>query len=1057
VEFRVLGAVELWVEGGRRELGSRKEQCVLAVLLLAAGRIVSANMLGECIWGDDPPVKARETLHAYISRLREHLRDAGLDPAVLVTTANQGYRLAIAAECVDANQFERLVGEADSTAQAEPGVAAALLHQALGLFGGEPLAGLAGDWAETARAGLLERRRAAVLRHAELELRLGRADRLIGELTQLTSRGPVDQTAVGLLMTALYNAGRLAESLAAYRDTRERLQRELGFEPGRELRELHQRILQGDPALTPPGPIPAPPSPPPPAPDTLDRAPTHFTGRADEVNGLLGAITRDLRAGSSSIHVIAGMPGAGKTTLAVHLAHRLRERFPGGAFQLNLRGHDPHQAPMEPGEALVALLGMIGTDAAQTRQLSSLDACAALWRSRTTGRRVLVLLDDARDADQVRSLIPVAPGSLVLITSRTRMTQFEDAHTCPLEAMGSADAAALFRALAGADRIDEPGQLRELTRLCGELPLAIAVAAGYFRSRPSWWMGDLTERLAHAWDQPDEGDELTRPIRIAFDLSYRALPAAHQRLFRRLGLHPGEQIGLHAAAALHGAPTDETDRALDILVGHNLIEEPERHRYRMHDLVRGYAAQRAHQDDDEAARREAVRRVLDFYLYAANRAARTLQPHDRRLDPPLGHSSGELPPVNSPPQALAWFTAEYPNILSAVRYSLERRWFEHAARLPHALAQFLDRQGHWHQAVEAHECALHAWYSIGDATGQARALTDLAESHWRLGALDAALVCAQTALGIFRESADAAGQADALMELGRVHWHARRPAQAEESLRACAMLRKALDDRRGLAAAASHLGIMAADFGSPARAIAHFEEALRIGREIRDPTIEFACLNNLGEAYQQLDRPQKAMEHYRLAFELAREIGSRQKLAVLANNMAVGYSRTGDHQAALDSFRSALSTYRELGDVRSEIDTLVNLTEPYLCLQRPSQALIGLQRALTLVEQVGDPLLSARVQHALGEVYRQQVRYPDALKAYRSALLHARRAAAPADQARAYRRIGDVLAMTRGPGAARQRWRKALGLFEELKLPEAQELRALLGESGAEPDGAETG
>lgn len=1069
MEFRVLGAVELWVEGGRRELGSRKEQCTLAVLLLSAGRIVSADLLGECIWGDDPPVKARETLHAYISRLRKHLRDASVDPGVLITTAGQGYRLDIPAECVDARRFEYLAHEADAVAAKEPELATALLREALALFGGEPLAGLAGDWAHTTRAGLLEGRRAVMLRHAELGLRFGRPDRFIGELTELTSRGPVDQTAVGLLMTALYKAGRLPESLVVYRETRNRLRRELGVEPGHELSGLHQRILRGETDPGSPGSAPASPAAPPPepVPDTLDRATAHFTGRTDQMNALLEAIDGDLRAGSSSVQVIAGMPGAGKTTLAVHLAHRLRERFPGGTLQLNLRGHDPQRAPMEPGEALVALLSVIGADVEQSAtHPASLDSCAALWRARTAGRRVLVLLDDARDADQVRLLIPVAPGSLVLITTRTRMTQFEHAHVCSLDALEPADAAELFGNLVGAGRIDQPARLLEVAALCAGLPLAVAVAAGHFRSRPTWLIGDLAERLKRAWSRFDsadrdeddrDGDELTRPVRIAFDLSYRELSPAHQRLLRRLSLHSGEQISLHAAAALHGASADETDRALDVLVGRNLVEETERYHYRMHDLVRGYAARRIRLDEDEAARHSAVRRLLDFYLHAANRAAHALRPDDQQLDQDSNRPAEELPPVDLPAQALTWFSAEYPNILGAVRRSLEHRWFEHAAHLSHALAHYFDRQGLWHQALESHERALHAWYSIGDAAGQAGALTDLAESHWRVGSHESALMCAQTAHGLYRDLADRAGQADALLQTGRIQLSARRPVQAEESFRDCAALRKGLNDRRGLARALEGLGIAASDFGSPLRSIGYFEDALRIARDLRDRGIERGCLNNLGEVCQQLGRLTEAMDYYRLSLEIVQELGNRQQAAVLANNIGVLHSRAGDHHAALDSLRSALTTFQELGDVRSEIETLVGIAQPYLRLQRTSQALIQLQRALTLVDQVGDPLLSARVQHALGAVYRQQVRYPDALKAYRSALLHARRAAAPADQARAYRRIGDILAVTRGAGAARQQWRKALELFEELRLPEAQEVRELLGAGSEEGKRSGTG
>lgn len=1053
MDFRVLGAVELWVEGARQDLGPGKERCALAVLLLSAGRTVSVNTVATCVWGDEPSPKARENLHAYISRLRRRLREAGIDQDLLITAPNQGYRLEVPAECVDVNRFRRLVREADAVAGDEPALAAGLLREALTLFDSEPLAGLTGEWAEAMRYSLLEQRRTAVLKLAELELRLGRHDQLIGELTQLVSRGPLDQKVVRLLMTALYNAGRLSESLVLYRETSRRLRRELGVDPGHELRALHQRILKGDPLLQPAQPQPVKPqlTATPAPPDTLDRDPPHFTGRADEVRELTDAVHEDLRAGSSSLHVIVGMPGVGKTTLALHTAHRLRESFPDGALQLNLHSHDLHHGPMEPGEALMTLLGVIGVQTSEAGQLASVEACAALWRARTTNKRMLILLDDAQDAEQIRRLIPVGAGSLVLITSRTRITQLEAARTRSLDSMNSAEAGALFHSHAGIGRIDAPELLAKLTRLCGELPLAITIAAGYFRSHASWRVGDLIERVADAWKEPDDDDELTRPVRIAFDLSYRALSQTQQRLFRRLGLHPGDQISLHAAMKLLDASRSETMRALDALMRHNLVEEPDRHRYRMHDLLRGYAAQRAQREEDDRARREAVGRLLDFYLRVAHAAARTLQPHDHEPDADSARLTGDLPRVDTLPLAQAWFSAEYVNALKVVRYSLEHRWFEHAGRIAQPLAVFLRDQGRWHEAIEVHEHALQAWLTLGDRSGQAMALTGLAESYWRLGRLDPALGRAQAALDLRRQAGDTDGEAQALFQLSRIHWQARRRSAAEESLRACAALWERLGNRHGLALATRQLGLLIAEFDSPALGMPKLEEALRIAREIGDRSLERDSLNNLANTYQVLGRLPEAMEHYQLSLAITREIGSRQHLAILANNIGELHGRLGDHHAALASFRRARDTFEELGDVRNEIETLLNAAQPYLRLQRSSQALIDLQRALLLVRRIDDPLLHARVEHEFGEVYRQQVRYPEALQAYRSALVRARRADAPAEQARALRRIGDILTITRGPAAARRHWLRALELFEQVGLPEAEELRKQLRDTGTQP------
>ena len=1064
VEFRILGPVELWIGERQWELGGPKEQSALAILAMSAGRTVSTATLGERIWGEDWTNRARETLHALISRLRRRLKNAGLASPAILTSSAQGYRLDVPASSIDVARFELLVQRAGAAADTEPRHAVDLLREAAALFRGEPLSGISGDWAHAARASLLERLRAAILGRIAIELRLGRHDQVIGELTGLTEHGAVDQTAVGMLMTALHNAGRPAEALAAYRRTRQRLRDELGLEPRRELRELQQRILEGDPELSPrprleapqtqarpsaPGassPVPRPASVSQrPATNTLERDPPHFTGRALDLSALLDTVEEDLSHGLTSVCVIDGMAGVGKTTLCVHAAHRLRAKCPGGAVQINLRGHNAHQPPMEPDEALLALLGMIGVEVAQLQRADSLDARATLWRQHTAELPVLLLLDDARDASQVNPLLPAAPGSIVLITSRSRLPELGEAHSHPLEVMPYIDSEALFTRVAGAERIgDEPGQLREITRLCGNLPLEVVVAAGNLRSRPGWRLADLAQQLADTRIERDDADHLVRPSRTAFHVSYKALSQEQQQLFRRLGLHPGPQFGLHAAAALADLPAAETDRMLDALVNHHLLDEPIRHRYRMHDLLRDYANQRARIDEDARARSTAVRRMLDYYLYVADNAARLLQPHDDRLGVPVQHVPQSFPAISSAAEAQEWFEQEYLNLLALARHALDRKAYHHAARLPYALAQYLDRRGRWKEAVEAHESALSASYALGDTAGQAGALIALATAHWGTEKLDRAQFYAETALTMYRDLGDEAGQAEAHLQLGRVHWHARHPALADQHLRDCATLRAGLKDQRGLSVATYHLGIVALEFGAPGDSVAHFEQALRIARNIRDLATERNCLNNLGEAYERMSRFADAERHYRDALALTRRIGSPHHLAMIAHNLGVVYLRTGDHAAALAAFEGALSTFRQIDDARSEIDTLVGMSEACRELRREDEAHELLVRALALVELMEDPLLHGEVHYAFGEVHRRQGRFPQALQAYRTALAHARRAAAPAEQARALRRIGDVLAVTRGLGAARQQWRKALELFEELRLPEAGEVREVI-------------
>lgn len=1047
MEFRVLGPVVVVGDDGESvELGGPKGQCVLAVLLLAEGKPVSVERLSECVWGDETPLKARETLHSYVSRLRKRLRDAGADNRMLSSSSTRGYRLAAPAGSIDVQRFEYLVRKAETYTAEQPDEAAAALREALALFDGEPLAGISSEWAAAIRARLTERRRAAVLARIDAEMRVGGPEGVIGELAELTARGPVDQTAVSLLMIALNNAGRPGEALAAYHDARIRLRESIGFEPRRELQDLHQAILRGEPTAPPP-PRTSRPTPPvrPRTPNTLAPEPEEFVGRDDELKALLTLAVSGLRSERQpNVLAVDGMAGVGKTTLALAAAHRLADRFPDGLLQLDLRGHDARRAPMEPPEALGALLAMLGVPGHELGRLTAQDALAALWRTRTADARLLILLDDAREAEQVNPLIPTGGNAIVLVTSRIRLGGLERGRTRSIEPLPPAQAAALFTRRAGTDRIDEPGQAEEVARLCGGLPLALVVAAGHLRSRPAWRLRDLADRMAYARAKPDEGDQIGLPVNAAFALSYRALTDGQRRLFRFLGLHQGPEISLHAAAALHGDAVAETDRALDVLVGHHLLEEPERHRYRIHDLIRDYAAQRSQIEDDGRSRELAVRRLLDFYLFTADLAERTIRPQHRTRPVVVHLMPRDFPRLGAAAQAQTWLDAEHDNMMAAIRYAAENGFRRVAAQLPHVLAQHLDRQSHWKQAIEAHEFGLAASYSLGDRSGQATALTDLASARWAIGDLETAQVCAEAALRLWREVGDQAGESDALFELGRVHWRSRRSDQAADDLREAAALRARARDRRGYAVAAYHLAIVAFEAGRHTEGITHTVDALETARSIRDQTTVIDCLSNLGVMYERLERYRDARRYYRQAIDLAQDHGDPHRLAVLASNIGEIHGRMGDHAAALESFRAALDTYERLGDQRSQIDTLTSAADVYRGLGRHEDALDQLRRAAVLADRVGDPLLRGRVQHHFGEFHAKRHESTEALRAYRSALAQARRAAAPLEQAMALERIGDTLVAMEKPADARVQWDQALELFEQLDMPEAERLRQRL-------------
>ncbi|MFD0631662.1 BTAD domain-containing putative transcriptional regulator [Catenulispora yoronensis] len=574
MQYNVLGPVGLVLEDRFEEAGTTKEQAVLAILLMERGRAVSARTLADRLWDEHPPEKFKATLQAYISRLRRRLREAG-HQAEVITSSRAGYRMDVPAGAVDVHRFDLLVSQAQARAGADPQSARKLFRQAETLWTGEPLAGLAGVWADTVRRVLTDKLRTAVLRRIELDLRSGgSADDAVAELTELSS-GRIDQRVTELLMTALDGAGRPGDALALYREVRERLRSETGTDPRPELRMLHQRLLNGTTSQRPlaagaagaagaggaagtPGATGAPTPV-----DTLDPDPPHVAGREEDLAALVDAVTADLRPGTrGALFAVDGLAGIGKTTLAVHAAHRLRSRCPDGSLQINLHTHDPHLPPVDPRQALTQLLEAVGTPWRQLGRADTLPALAALWRKRTSGRRYLIVLDDAQDTAQIEPLIPAAAGTIVLVTSRRRLTGPSGIRQRTLGPLPDAAATEILAHITDRTLADDD-DLARFTRSCGGLALAITVAAGHLRSRPVWTVGDLVARLSTTSRALAE-DPLTGPIHTAFAMSFQALSAPLRDLLRYIAAHPGPDIGLpprpRCRAASRPTPTSAWTR-----------------------------------------------------------------------------------------------------------------------------------------------------------------------------------------------------------------------------------------------------------------------------------------------------------------------------------------------------------------------------------------------------------------------------------------------------------------------------------------------------------------
>ncbi len=723
VEFRLLGPFEARTTAGASlPLRRRQERSVLAVLLLEPGRVVGSDRLVELLWEGSAPQRAKATVHSHVSRIRSALRAAEVpeSEARLVSQGN-GYLLEIPANAVDVHRFqtmlERVRGTDDLAVRAE------WLRTALSLWRGPALAD-AGTEEFRLRlgSGLEELRRQALAERIDADLGLGRHGSLVPELTALVGENPLRERLRGQLMLALYRSGRRADALETYRLGHRAAVDALGLPPGPELRQLEQAILTEDSSLlapsTPPvvrqHPAPAPRSDAgPPSTDTLaDPGPppvlaqlpariATFTGRAEQLDQLDAILARSAdQTAAVVISAIAGTAGVGKTALAVYWAHRAIERFPDGQLYVNLRGFDPSGSVLPPADAVRGFLDALGVP--PQRIPAGLEAQAALYRSTLTGRRVLILLDNARDADQVRPLLPGSPGCLVLVTSRNQLPGLvvgAGAHPITLDLLSTTEARQLLTSRLGAARIRaEPRAVDDIIVRCARLPLALTIVAARAAMYPRFSLAALAAELRDARGRLDAfalGDAAT-DARSVFSWSHRTLGDGAARLFRLLGVHPGPDLTAPAAASLAGVPIGQARTLLAELTRAHLLSEPSPGRYAFHDLLRAYAGELAAERESEPDRRAAVHRLLDHYLHTADTAYQQVEPHGQRValaSPAAGVAPERL---TGHAAALAWFDAERAALLASVRLAADTGFDTHTWHLAMVVADYFDRQGHWH-------------------------------------------------------------------------------------------------------------------------------------------------------------------------------------------------------------------------------------------------------------------------------------------------------------------------------------------------------------------------
>ncbi|MFI9385424.1 AfsR/SARP family transcriptional regulator [Kutzneria sp. NPDC052558] len=918
IRVEVLGPVRAWRGDEEIELGAPRQRAVLAVLASNAGRAVSRTELIDSLWGEHAPASAEGSVHTYIAGLRRALEPDRTHraPSQVLASSGSGYLLRLPEDQVDLTAFESHLA-AMRQAAGDPQSALRHVDSAIALWRGAPLSGIPGPFSELERTRLAELYLSAVEHRAGLMLQTGRATDVVAELSRVVHEHPLREKLRGLLMSGLYQCGRQAEALEVYAETRRLLAAELGVEPGRELRQLHEQILANDPGLAGHArrPAAAPASAARVAPAQLPHDINTFTGRETEL-ALLRRYLDNTERGVL-IAAIDGIAGIGKTALAVHFAHRIAGRFPDGQLYVNLRGFDPNQPPLAAVDALGQLLRGLGVEPHQVP--TAAEEQASMYRSLLSGKRILVVLDNAASTDQLRSLLPGSHTCMVLVTSRNRLGGLvarDGAYRITLGVLSAGESRELLVRSVGEERLTGcPDALRTLTDRCGHLPLALRIIAANLAARPHMNVNDLAEALCHEQDRLDvlaSPDDETTAVRAVFSWSYHALKPEAARMFRLLGLHPGPEIGTAAAAALVDAPLVATRRMLDGLSSCHLVESIGRDRYRLHDLLRVYATERALVEEPPAEQAAASRRLMSWCLHTAAAADRVLMPQNRPvpLEPVLEHC--EPLSFATYHQALAWLEQERVNLVAACLEAGRLGDHETGWKLPTALVYFLELRSYWEDWIATEQVAVSTARALGVPEIEALALRSLGNAYWRRNRYDEALDCFQEGLRITQRLGDQQGTATLLYDIG----------------------------------AASRLGD-----GS----LRHLRQALEIFSELGDRRYEGMTLCKLARTHRNRGEVEQAVEHLHKSMDIVHELGDRRCEAFGRLELAKIHFDLGNHTEALDNAGWACEVFRELGDRDGEASALHASATVLRAIGELPQARETFLAAAAIFAQLGDP------------------------------------------------------------------------------------------------------
>lgn len=976
----ILGPLLVSADHGPVDIGPAKQRCLLGLLALRPGVVVRNDEIVGALWEGRPPASCLNLVHTYASRLRRALDAAQPEaPTVQMSSTRGGYVLKADPEALDLLRFEDLAERARRLGSVE------LYEEALDCWRGTVLVDLPGSIRQHPVAvAVTARRVTTAMAYADLVGETGGHSRAVDRLAQLADEQPLHEAVQARLMLALAGSGQQAAALRLFDDVRRRLDDELGVEPGQELRDAHLRVLRHEFA--------APVVVHRPKPAELPPDVGRFVGRGGE----LEVLDRAMRAGSASLAItsIDGMPGIGKTALAVHWAHRVKDQFPDGQLYVNLRGYDRGE-PVHPQHVMVRFLRSLGVAADQVPVDE--DEAVSLYRSTLAGKRVLVLLDNANSVEQVQSLLPGTPSCLVVVTSRDRLPGLAAAHGAyrlSLDTLAGDEAHALMVELLGAERVAaEPDAITDLVRGCGFLPLALRVTGANLSMLPYTSVAEYAEELRGRGRLDGDG------VRAAFDLSCERLSPASRTVFGLLGLVPGSDCTTDVAASMARKTVLEARAALRELVSASLVQEHAAGRYRMHDLLKEYAAGLV---EDSEVRTAAVTRLYDFYLALANAATKVLYPNEFRMFNALPRSGVT---VNDDDTALSWLDVERANLLSAISFAAGAGTPAHGWLLVDALRGYLLARGYNAEGVAACRAALVAAQAQGDRRAEASMQDMLGLLNYNLSAYAEAEEAHTASLALARAICDRAAEANSLHNLGRVFMQLGIPVEAASSYARAMAIRSELGDVAGEISSLIFLGVAEMSQANLDAAVDHSQRGLGLARSTGDREMEaralhikatiiwargdletairlhtecldaardhgnrhlkLATLVYLAEAHCDLGWYDRAEACALDGLTLERSIGERRQRAGCLEMLAVAYDHTGRREAAETHFREALRLSREINFGYGQASVLIGMSRMYRTSARLDDARTTAELALKLMRESGRLLLECRAETEL--------------------------------------------------------------------------------------------